>query len=81
MREDLRPVVPGIPANLGRGVDLDGHHLGGTAALNDDDERPNAPVLTASFLAALNVGENKWIPDVCPRNYMGRGNGEPGVME
>lgn len=81
MRENLCPVVAGVPANFCRWVNLDGHDLGGGAALNDDDQSPNAAILSAALLAALNVADHEGIPDVGARNYMRGRNGESRNIE
>lgn len=72
MRKDAGPILPCIPSDLRRRVNLDGHDLGDTTALDDDDESTNAPAMSASFLASLYVGNDEWVTDVRPRYDVGR---------
>lgn len=73
MREDTGPILSCIPSDLRRRVNLDGHDLGDTAALDDDDESTDAPAMSASLLASLNVGNDEWVTDVRPRYDVSRG--------
>lgn len=73
MRKDTGPILPCVPSDLRRWVNLNGHDLGDTAALDDDDESTDAPAMSASFLASLDVGNDEWVTDVRPRYDVGRG--------
>lgn len=68
MRDDLAPVVTGVPSDIGRRIYLNGHDLRSRATLKDDDKGANATVVTAAFLAALNVSNDEGIPDIGSRN-------------
>lgn len=61
------PVFALVPGDLGRRVDFDGHDLGDTTALEDDDEGTDTAALSASFLAALDICEDMRIADVVAR--------------
>ena len=73
VRKDTGPILPRIPSDLRRRVNLDWHDLGDTAALDDDDKSTDAPAMSASFLAPLDVGNDEWVTDVRPRYDVGRG--------
>ena len=73
------PVVARIPGDLCRRVDLDGHHLRDAAALEDDDEGADAAALPAALFAALDVGDDEGVADVCPGDDVGGGDRESGA--
>lgn len=62
--QDDAPVLPGVPRDFARGVHLDGHDLADSTALDDDDEGPNPPAVTAALFAALDIGDDERITDV-----------------
>lgn len=72
MRKHTRPIVPRVPRNLRRRVDLNGHNLGDAATLDDDDKCADAPAIPASFLASLDVSYDEWVMDIGPWYNMGR---------
>ena len=71
MRKGTGPIVPGVPRNLPRQVDFNGHNLGDAATL-DNDERANAPAIPAPFLAPLDVSYDERVVDIGPRYNVGR---------
>ena len=72
MRKDSRPIVPGVPRNLPRRVDFNGHNLGDAATLYNDDECANTPAIPAPFLAPLNVSYDERVMDIGPRYNVSR---------
>jgi hypothetical protein len=72
VRKDTGPILSCIPSDLRRWINLDGHDLGDAAALDDDDEGTDAPAMSASFLASLDVGSDEWVTDIRPRYNVGR---------
>jgi hypothetical protein len=73
VRKHTRPIVPRVPRNLRRRVDFNGHNLGDTTTLEDDDECPDAPAIPAPFLASLDVSYDERVMDIAPRYNVGRG--------
>lgn len=74
--EDRCPVVAHVPGDLGRGIDLDRHHLRDTTALHDDHQSPNPSTLSASLLPSLDILNDEWVANVSSRNDVCRSNGE-----
>lgn len=65
-------MVPGVPRNLPRRVDFNGHNLGDAATVDNDNERANAPAIPAPFLAPLDVSYDERVMDIGPRYNVGR---------
>lgn len=79
MVEDLRPIFPAVPGDLGRRVDLHRHNLGDTAALENDDEGTDTAALAAALLSSLDVSDDEGIPDICAWDNVGSSDGESAV--
>lgn len=69
--EDVVPIFSSIPSDFARGVDLDGHDLADTTALDDDYSGADTPIMTTAFFATLDISDDEWITDVCTGNDMG----------
>ena len=65
-------MVPGVPRNLPRQVDFNGHNLGDAATVDNDNERANAPAIPAPFLAPLDVSYDELVMDIGPRYNVGQ---------
>lgn len=76
MLQDACPVVARVPGDFGWGVDLDGHDLADPSALDDDDSRSDAAVVSTPLLAAPDVINDEWVADISSRNNMSRRDGE-----
>jgi len=73
------PVISAIPGYLAGGVYLNGHDLADAAALDDDDEGANTAVMATPLFAALDVGDNEGVPNICPGNGVCRSDRETTV--